>query len=272
MTYDIGCAFLHRPDGRIAFDVAGAGPLIVLVPGMGDLRSTYRHVADELRRSGLRVATTDLRGHGDSDATFATYGDVATAEDVVALVEHLGGPAILVGNSMGAGAAAYAAADRPDLVAGLVLIGPFVRNGTVGAVKRALFRIAMAPWWAIPVWRAYLPSLYAGRRPDDLEAHLAAVGDSLRRPGHARAFVRTTRTSHAPVEARLDEVRVPVLVLMGTKDPDFPDPRLEAEWIAERVHGRAVMIDDAGHYPQSQQPQRVLAAMAEFLPAVLPRA
>lgn len=266
------CSFLARPDGRIAFDVAGAGPLVILIPGMGDLRSTYRHVADELRRSGFRVATTDLRGHGDSDATFAAYGDVVTAGDVVALVEHLGRPAILVGNSMGAAAAVYAAAERPDLVAGLVLIGPFVRESTTGAVKRALFRAAMAPWWAATVWRWYLPSLYAGRRPEDLDAHLTAVSESLRRPGYARAFVRTTRTSHASVEARLDAVGMPVLVLMGTRDPDFPDPRLEAEWIAQRVGGRVVMIDDAGHYPQSQQPQRVLGALAEFLASVLPRA
>ena len=48
----------------------------------------------------------DLRGHGDSDTTFATHGDVVTGQDALALVEHLGGPAVLVGNSMGAGAAA----------------------------------------------------------------------------------------------------------------------------------------------------------------------
>ena len=266
-------SFLPRPDGRIAFDVAGGGPLVVLVPGMGDLRSTYRLVAEELRASGYRVAATDLRGHGDSDATFDEYGDVATAGDVIALVEHLGdGPAVLVGNSMGAGAAALAAAERPDLVAGLVLIGPFVRNGTVSAAKRLLFRVAMAPWWAAPVWSAYLPSLYAGRRPDDLDAHLAAIADSLRRRGHARAFARTTRTSHDPVEARLGEVRSPALVVMGTLDPDFPDPDAEARWIAERVGGRVVMVDDAGHYPQSQQPEVVLAALTGFLAQVAPRA
>ena len=266
-------SFLPRPGGRIAFDVAGEGPLVVLVPGMGDLRSTYRLVADELRASGYRVAATDLRGHGDSDATFDEYGDVATAGDVLALVEHLaGGPAVLVGNSMGAGAAAHAAAERPDLVAGLVLIGPFVRNGNVSAVKRLLFRAAMAPWWAAHVWRAYLPTLYAGQRPEDLDAHLAAIADSLRRRDHARAFARTTRTSHDPVEARLGEVRSPSLVVMGTLDPDFPDPAAEAQWIAERVDGQVVMVPDAGHYPQSQQPQVVLAALTGFLAQAAPRA
>ena len=37
--------YLDRGEGRIAYDVTGSGPLVVAVPGMGDLRSTYRHLA-----------------------------------------------------------------------------------------------------------------------------------------------------------------------------------------------------------------------------------
>jgi len=71
--------YVTRPEGRVAYDVAGTGPLLVLVPGMGDLRAKYRFVAPALRQAGYRVACTDLRGHGDSDTTFASYGDEETA-------------------------------------------------------------------------------------------------------------------------------------------------------------------------------------------------
>src|SRR5450755_181426 len=121
-------SYLARPGGRIGYDVAGEGPLVVLVPGMGDLRAGYRFLAPAVRDAGYRVACTDLRGHGDSDTTFASYGDAETADDILALIEQLGGPAIIVGNSMGAGAGALAAAMEPSLVRGLVLLGPFVRN------------------------------------------------------------------------------------------------------------------------------------------------
>jgi pimeloyl-ACP methyl ester carboxylesterase len=94
--------YLSRPEGRIADDVAGSGALVVLVPGTGDLRSAYRFLAPVLVGAGYRVACTDLRGHGDSDTTFASYGDVDTAGDVSALIEEVGGPAVIVGNSMGA--------------------------------------------------------------------------------------------------------------------------------------------------------------------------
>ena len=137
--------YLERPGGRIAYDVAGSGPLIVGVPGMGDLRSVYRFLVPALTDAGFRVASMDLRGHGDSDATFDAYDDVAAGTDLIALVEHLGGPAVLVGNSMGAGAAAWAAAEAPHLVAGLVLVGPFVRNAPVGFARQTRLSAGSAP-------------------------------------------------------------------------------------------------------------------------------
>ena len=136
---------------------------MILVPGMGDLRTGYRFLAPALRAAGYRVACTDLRGHGDSDATFTSYGDQETAGDVIALIEELGGPAVVVGNSMGAGAAVIAAAERPELVSGLVLVGPFVRNPKTSPMQRLLLRVAMAPPWAAISWKSYLPKLYAGR-------------------------------------------------------------------------------------------------------------
>jgi pimeloyl-ACP methyl ester carboxylesterase len=261
-------SYLSRPDGRIGYDVVGAGPLLVLVPGMGDLRDGYRFLAPALRAAGYRVACTDLRGHGDSSATFPSYGDEETAGDVVALISELGGPAVVVGNSMGAGSAVLAAAQRPELVSGLVLVGPFVRNPAVTMAQRILLRVAMARPWAALSWKLYLPKLYAGRRPADFTEHRAQVVASLRRPGYARAFSLTTRTSHASAAARLAEVTAPVLVVMGEQDPDFPDPAAEAAWIAQAMRAQVVMVPEAGHYPQSQQPEITAGAVLRFLAAV----
>jgi pimeloyl-ACP methyl ester carboxylesterase len=260
--------YLDRPEGRVGYDVGGAGPLVLLVPGMGDLRATYRFLAPALRDAGYRVASTDLRGHGDSDTTFSSYGDLETAGDIVALIEELGGPAVVIGNSMGAGAAALAAAQQPELLRGLVLVGPFVRNGKISTIQRLMLRAAMARPWAAASWKMYLPKLYAGQRPADFNEYRDTVIASLRRPGYAKTFSLTTRTNHDPAEARLADVTTPTLVVMGERDPDFPDPKAEADWIGETLQAEVVMIPEAGHYPQSQQPETTTAAILRFLQTV----
>jgi pimeloyl-ACP methyl ester carboxylesterase len=265
-------SYLVRPEGRIGYEVAGAGPLVMLVPGMGDLRGSYRFLAPALRAAGYRVAATDLRGHGDSDTTFARYGDEETADDIAALIKHLGGAAVVVGNSMAAGAAVLAAAQRPELITGLVLVGPFVRNPSTGALQRLMLRAAMARPWAAITWKAYLPKLYAGQRPADFAAYRDEVVAALRRPGYAKAFSLTTRTDHAAAEAELSRVSTPAMIVMGCKDPDFPDPQAEADWIAAALKAEVVMVPDAGHYPQSQRADVVTPAIVRFLAQVSPRA
>jgi len=264
--------YLERPEGRIAYDVSGEGPLVICAPGMGDLRQVFRFLAPELVEAGCRVATMDLRGHGESDATFSAYDDVAAASDLLALVEHLGGPAVLVGSSMSAGAAVLAAAERPDLVSGLVLAGPFVRNAPVGLAQRVAFRLGLLRPWGPAAWNAWYAKLYPGRPPADLDGHRARIRDLHRRPERWRAFVATTRTSHAPAEARLGDVRAPALVVMGERDPDFPDPAAEAVFVAERLNAEVLIVPNAGHYPQAEYPEIVTPAVVRFLEGVARRA
>jgi pimeloyl-ACP methyl ester carboxylesterase len=261
--------YLDRPGGRIAYDITGTGPLVICLPGMGDIRSVYRFLAPALADAGFRVATMDLRGHGDSDTTFDAYDDVAAGSDLIALAKHLGGRTVFVGNSMGAGAACWAAAEEPNLTGGLVLLGPFVRDGTANPFGALLFRLALLRPWGPAAWRAYFRTLYPTRHSADFESHLAELDASIGKPGHWDAFRKTTRTSHAPVEARLSEVRAPTLVVMGDKDPDFPDPAAEARWIAQRLGCEVLMVSGAGHYPQAEFPEIVSPAVAEWLSGML---
>jgi pimeloyl-ACP methyl ester carboxylesterase len=232
---------------------------------MGELRSSYRFLAPFLVQSRCTVATMDLRGHGDSDTSFRSYDDVAAGSDVIALLSALDARAIVVGNSMGAGAAAWAAAEAPGQIAGLVLIGPFVRQVRVGWAMALLFRAAMMRPWGRAAWVWWYAKLFPGRRPPDFDAHRRRIAEILGRPGHWQAFAATTRTSHAPVEARLADVRAPTLVVMGASDPDFPDPAAEARWIAERLHGETLVVPNAGHYPQAEYPELVAPAVLGFI-------
>jgi pimeloyl-ACP methyl ester carboxylesterase len=264
--------FLSRPEGRLAYEVSGEGPLVVAVHGMGVTRAVYRSTVAALVADGYRVAAFDIRGHGDSDDGFSSYDDVALASDLLALIDALGGgPALVLGSSMGAAAGVIAAAQAPERVAGLALLGPFVREPRSSALKTLMMRaMVMKPWGPL-AWRAYLRSAFPGRKPveAELEPELMA---SLRRGSHWRSFVATTRTTHDPAERVIDAVRAPALVVMGAADPDWPDPTAEARWAAERLNAELVIVPDAGHYPMSEYPEIVNPALSAFAAKVFAHA
>lgn len=265
-------SFIERPDAtgsrRVAYEVRGDGPLVVTVPGMGDLRSTDHELVDALVADGFRVASIDLRGHGDSDTGFAELGDPATASDIVALVEQLGGPAVVVGSSMGASSAVLVAAERPDLVSGLVLLSPFVRNGRGDArLMRLMYRILFARPWGVAVWASYYRStLNRGAKPTDLDAHIGSMRAAMGRPGRLAEFRRLALVlDHQIVADRVAEVHTPALAVIGAVDPDFADPAAELQHVASVLGARPLLVDDAAHYPHRQRPDVVLPAVRAFV-------
>jgi pimeloyl-ACP methyl ester carboxylesterase len=173
---------------------------------------------------------------------------------------------------MSAGSAVIVAAEHPELVDGLVLVGPFVRRPSSTAIENLMFRAMMARPWAAAAWKAYMPRLYSGTLPSDYAEYQQRVIASIKRPGYTNAFSLTTRTDHLLAGASLVSVKAPTLVVIGDKDPDFKNPKAEADWIAKALQGTAVMVPEAGHYPQSQQPELVSAAIVDFLDGVSDRA
>src|SRR4051812_26289360 len=112
----------------IAFDVTGEGPLVVLAHGIGDSRHSYRFLVPGLVAAGYRVANVDIRGCGESSLGWDGYSRTDIAGDLVAVVRHLGGPAVIIGQSISGGAATIAAATAPDLIAGVIELAPFTRK------------------------------------------------------------------------------------------------------------------------------------------------
>lgn len=254
---------LRRPDGRIAYDDTGGGPLVVAVPGMGDVRALYRFLTPALSAAGYRVVTMDLRGHGESSVDWPDYSAVGVGSDIVALIRHLdAGPAVVIGESMAAAAAVWAAAEAPADVAGLVLSGPFVRDFPATVVQRLAIRLlGLFP----SAWIAYYRRLYPTRQPADLAAYLSALRANLREPGRMAALRAMLAAPKAGAEARIGDVTAPTLVVMGTRDPDFPDPAAEAAEVARRLPGRTLMVEGAGHYPQAEMPELVVPELLDFL-------
>ncbi len=260
--------FLEVAGGRLGYDVTGPanGPLVVCTPGLGDLRQAYRFLIGPLVDAGYRVATMDLRGSGESSVDWPNYEASAIGADILALVAHLGGRGALIGNSYTGDSVAWAAATAPDAVTGIVMFDPFTR---VLPPQSLLVRLASSAVGRLPMlWAMYYKSLYPTAEPADLGAHLARLKASLREPGRMVALRAMFAGQHAETEKLLGTVRCPVLVAMGGKDPDFPDPAAEAKEIASRFIAapvRVELIDGAGHYPFAEMPEKTAPAVLGLL-------
>src|ERR1700685_581764 len=112
---------------RIAYEGVAHGPLVGVSPAMADTRNTYRFRAPLIDNAGYRVASVDLRGHGESSADWGSYSHADTAGDLIEVIRKLGGQAVIVGQSFSGGAATIAAVTNPDLVSAIVEIDPFTR-------------------------------------------------------------------------------------------------------------------------------------------------
>jgi pimeloyl-ACP methyl ester carboxylesterase len=256
---------MERQGGKIAYEEAGSGPLVICVPGMGDLRAGYRFLAPQIASVGYHVVSMDVRGHGESSTNWPDFSVGAIGSDVLALIRFLdAGPAVVVGTSFGAGAAVWAAAEAPDLVEGLVLIGPSI-GGKSSRLSKLFYSALLSRPWGPAVWLRYFPKLYPTHKPADFAQYCAALRANLEEPGRMEAFQRLIADAKPASEARLSRVKAPTLVIMGSKDPDFKDPQAEAEWVAKSLRGRYEMIEGAGHYPHAEMPEVTGPLVLAFL-------
>jgi pimeloyl-ACP methyl ester carboxylesterase len=259
--------FFERPEGTLAYDDSGGdGELVLMLPGMGALRSEYRYLAPKISEAGYRAVTADLRGHGESSAGWPTYDIPAVGRDILALTDHLSaGPAHLIGTSLSPGAIVWAAAEKPEAIRSMTLIGAFVRTPKTTLIERLLMPVMMNGPWKVSAWITFYRTMYPTRKPDDFETYLNQLRSNLKEPGRFAANKAFAAASKQPSEERLRKTKAPALVVMGSKDPDFPQPEAEARYIGEQVGGKVVMIDGAGHYPQTEMPDKVAPIILEFL-------
>jgi pimeloyl-ACP methyl ester carboxylesterase len=236
--------YLAVDGGTIAYEVAGSGPLIVLAHGMGDSRAAYHAVIMPLVAAGFRVAAVDLRGCGESSVDWPAWSRTAIAGDLLAVIRHLGGPAVIVGHS----------------IFGDLRVKRFRQSG--------LRLLGVAAFGNVRSWLSYLAVAYPAVKPTGWEQRLARIDSMLREPGRMKALQGMFRSSPADAGAQLGNVRCPVLVVMGTLDPDWADPHAEGSAIVAALPsglGCLEMIEGAGHYPHDQFPDKVVSLMLAFL-------
>lgn len=255
-------------------EAQGEGDPVVYVHGLLASSATWEAVLVPAS-AGRRAIAVDLPGFGCSDRPWPN--DYTVRGQARSLVDYLNargiGRAVLVGNSLGGAVAMLVAADHPERVAALVLVAPATPEARLGwpvrlMRSRALGELALRS--ATRPLVAYGLRHWLFARADRVTAHEIDDGwVPLRIPGTRRAAlcaIRSDPRHYAGLEAR---IHVPTLIVWGRED------RLLAAWQGERLRSRIagarlVVLPDAGHLPQREQPEAFSRALAEFLSALPP--
>jgi pimeloyl-ACP methyl ester carboxylesterase len=204
-----------RDDVEIAYLDEGEGAPIVLVHGFAsnkEVNWVSPGWVSTLTRAGRRVIALDNRGHGQSSKLYdpAAYHSSIMAEDVRALIEHLGLPrADVMGYSMGARNTAFLALAHPERTRSAVLGGLGMRlvEG-VGLPDTIAEALEAPPGTAITDPTAYLFRAFAEQTKSDLRALAACLRGSRQMLSRAE----------------VGRIAVPLLVAVGSTDPIAGSP------------------------------------------------
>jgi pimeloyl-ACP methyl ester carboxylesterase len=283
ITIDVDARVRSFDGTDLAVQVTGQGPLIVLANGLG---GSLRAWGPLLRRLGTdhRIASWDYRGlyRSAPPARPEAVTIEDQARDLGVVLDWLGGgPAVLVGWSMGVQVIVDFALAHPDRASALVLV-----SGSPGD-PLASFLHTRASRWIVPpvtclVEAAAIPFGLAMRAvtaprgaPGMLQrigiladtADLDAFGDLAHEFGRLdwRVYARTTRAmGRHDAWPRLGQVRAPTLVVGGTSDLFLPVSAMEAT--AEAIPGAELwVVPGATHYLPVEFPDQLCARMERFL-------
>ena len=256
-------------DTGIAYRVDGTSdsPALVFSNSLGtDHRLWDRQVpAVEAR---LRVVRYEACGHGVSDLPRGPVTIERLSQDLIALLDHLGiERAVVCGCSLGGVIALWLAVNRPERLTGVVLANTGAKVGTNESWNARIAAVRAGGTAAVRdrVVRRFLTPEFRARDPETTTM-IAGMLDATNAEGYIAAC-EALRASDLRSDAR--RVRVPVLIVGSERDQSTP-PELSRDLHASIEGSELVMIADAAHLSNVEQPEAFNASLLMFLDAARP--
>jgi 3-oxoadipate enol-lactonase len=253
---------LHGVNHHYEIAGDGPGPAVVFVNSLGTDFRIWRGVA-EVVACDRQVLLYDKRGHGLSAVGGTPYSMEMLAEDLAALMDHVGlRDAVICGVSIGGMIAQRLLAERPDLIRSLVLCDTLARFGDPAMWSDRITRIEAGGLAAIAdgvMQRWFSPGFFA-RCSDEVDGYRTMF---LRQP--ADGYIATCiALRDADLTALLHRITVPTICVGGADDGSSPPDKVAA--LAAAIPGaRFELIPDCGHIPSIEQPATLVRILASFL-------
>ncbi|MDM4142940.1 MULTISPECIES: alpha/beta hydrolase [Mycobacterium] len=269
-----------------AYRIAGSGPAILLIHGIGDNSTTWNTVQAKLAQR-FTVIAPDLLGHGRSDKPRADYSIAAYANGMRDLLSVLAIERVtIIGHSLGGGVAMQFAYQFPHLVERLILVGAGGVTKDVNFVLRwaslpmgseaiALLRLPLVLPAVQLVGRVLGTALGSTGLGRDLP-NVLRILDDLPEPTASAAFSRTLRAVvdwRGQIVTMLDRCylteAIPVQIVWGTKDVVVP---VRHAWMAHAAMpgSRLEIFEGSGHFPFHDDPARFIDVVERFIDSTAP--
>lgn len=244
-------------------DSGGSGPALLFSHGLLMDQSMFDAQVAALR-ARYRCITWDQRGHGASGSATGSFTFWDSAEDAVALLDHLGiARAVFVGMSQGGFVSLRAALRHPERVGALVLIDSQARQEDPALLTgyMAAAEVAEAHGFIDDVANL-AAAIILGTDPA-VNAHWIARWRAS--PPGPLPLLLEVMGAREDLTARLGEIRCPALVIHGENDAAIP-----VEHARELTRGLSgaeelIIIPGAGHASNLTHPAVVTAALNDFL-------
>lgn len=262
----------ERINGTVlGWEDVGAGDAVLLVHGIGESRSAWRHQREALA-ARFRVIACDVRGFGESEPGNGSGRIEQLAADLRALLERLGaGPARVIGFSMGGVIAQRFALDHADMTRAVVIAASSCvvnRRAADFYLERALLAERDGAEAVRAAAMADAGACFARSGPEVVEAYREIRRDAVREAaGFANAARAMASLLEAPLTEALGAVRAPALVITGERDVFCP-PRA-SELIHARIAGaRLEIVPALGHCLHWEDPPGFNETILDFLTSV----
>ncbi len=255
-------------DTDIAYDDHGVGQPILFLHAFPLNRSMWQgQITTLLNEQQFRLVALDWRGFGESESNTGLLTMELLADDVAALMDALGmQQAMLCGLSLGGYVAFAFLRKYPERVRGLILADtkPDADPEEGKANRERIAQLALSEGSAA-VADLQMPKLlsdYTRQYHLEVETQVRRMAEAA--TGSGIAAVSRGMAQRADAHDLLAQIAVPTLVLVGEQDALTP-PTVAQEYAAQIPGAQFVVIPQAGHLSNLEQPEAFFQALQQFL-------